>query len=354
MSDEQVGKVLEDIDDYENTAFAIIGLANLYRFDDSTRAFRTGAQFFQGRRFDTSIHNRRSPSSSVTPDLAILVNDQGATVAEVKMSLPRDRELWQRVLEQLEKYDDDLMGWPTDDGTVETHDIAFVVHQTRVALVDSLKNAVSEGTVRFDRPFYALSFIRSSQRDTFFLFRLELGVPSFEPVRRRLQEPVSVPFEAIALHYSRFKLWDSCPPIPYLMDIVWRDVVADRAASDERFTSLRRNSRLPIKLGVRETAEYLQDSFSFNQALGSDPSHEETERQPLIPELTWVRAALEAFVEIGLGRWLDDQRERCEIDYRKEKLDVEELAKRYVTTKSGTEEYGGQVTIFPDERPLNT
>lgn len=346
MSDDRITRILEQVDDYENTAFAIIGLANLYRFDDSAKAFRTDVQFFQGRRFDTSTGNRRSPSATVTPDLAILVDGESATVAEVKMSLPKDRSLWRAVVEQLERYDDDLSGWPTDSGRVKSHDVALVVHQMRLALVDLLRDALTDTTVQFERPLYAVSFLRSTQRDTFLLFRLELGVPTFEPVRRRLKEPVSVPLEAIAVHYGRFKLWDSRPPIPYLMDLIWREVVADRAASDDRFSTLRRNSRLPIPLAVAEVAEYLQDNFSFNQSLGESPSQTAKERQPLIPHVDWVRAALAAFVESGLGRWQDEQHDRCEIDYRKESLDVEELAIRYLATQGGSEEYGGQVVMF--------
>jgi hypothetical protein len=346
MSDEQVSKVLADIDDYENSAFAMIGLANLYRFDDSAKSFRSDVQFFQGRRFDTSSRNRRTPSSTVTPDLAVLVKGLDAAVAEVKMSLPKDRSLWQRVLEQLERYDDDLMGWPTSDGKVTSHDIVLLVHQMRIALIDVLRAAVASGQVHFDRPLYAVSFIRSTQRDTFLLFRLEMGAPTFAPLRHRLTEPVSVPFEVIAVHYGRFKLWDSRPPIPYLMDLIWREVVADRAASDDRFATLRRNSHLAVRLTVKDTAEYLQENFAFNQSLGGRSSVVAGERQPLIPHSDWVRAAIDAFAVTGLGRWLDDKQEQCEIDYRKENLNVEEFARRYLTTTGGTEEYGGQVAIF--------
>ncbi len=346
MSDEQVSKVLEDIDDYKNTAFAMIGLANLYRFDDSAKSFRGDVQFFQGRRFDTSSRNRRTPSSTVTPDLAILVKGQDAAVAEVKVSLPKDRNLWQRVLEQLERYDDDLTGWPTNNGKVKSHDIVLMFHQMRVALVDVLREAIAAGQVRFERPLYGVSFVISTQKDTFLLLRLEMGAPTFDPVRLRLREPVSVPFEVIAVHYGRFKLWDSRPPIPYLMDLIWREVVADRAASDDRFATLRRNSHLPVRLTVNETAEYLQENFAFNQSLGEKHSGVEGERQPLIPHSEWVRAAIDTFAATGLGRWVDDKQEQCEIDYRKENLNVEEFARRYLTTTGGTEEYGGQVAIF--------
>lgn len=346
MSEDTVKQILADIDDYTNTAFAMIGLANLYRFDDEAKTFRANARFYQGRRFDTSPDNRRSPSNTVRPDLAIVVPGETAALVEVKMSLPKDRELWQRVSEQLEGYDDDLIGWPTSDGRVHSHDIALIVHQTRVAVVEMIEGMRATGQLQIERPVYALSFIRSDQREAFFLFRLESGEPSFRPVRRRLEEPVSVPAEVLAVHYTKFKLWDTRPPVPYLMDLIWREVVADRAAGHDRFPTLRRNSRLPIELNVAEVAEYLQSNFSFHQSLGEHPELTERERQPSIPRIEWVRQALDCFTETELWRWLGNGRDRCEIDYQKAKLDIEEFARRYLSTGSGSEEYGGQANLF--------
>ncbi len=129
MTAEGIAPILAAIDDYENTAFAMLGLANLYRFDDQARSFREHVQFYQRRRFTTSPANRRSPSTDVTPDLAIMVNEGSACVAEVKMSLPGDRSLWGKTIEQLERYDDDLLGWPGSTGRVGTRDVMLVVHQ---------------------------------------------------------------------------------------------------------------------------------------------------------------------------------------------------------------------------------
>lgn len=182
----------------------------------------------------------------------------------------------------------------------------------------------------------------------FYLFRVEYGQPSFVPVRDRLASPIAIPGHVIAVNYGRFKLWDSRPPIPYLMDLIWREVVADRAAGHDRFATLRRNSRLPIELSVLEVAEYLRENFSFNQLLSADAADAERSNQPSVPRTDWIRAALGAFVDSGQGRWLDQQRERCEIDYQKQNLNVEEFAARYVATESGTQEYGGQLPMFSE------
>lgn len=346
-----IATILAAIDDYENTAFAMLGLANLYRFDDLARSFREHVQFYQGRRLTTSAANRRSPSTDVTPDLAIVVNHDSASLAEVKMSLPGDRSLWVKTIEQLERYDDDLIGWPGPGGRVGAHDVMLVVHQMRIAIVDVIKSKLDAGDLKFERPFVVLSFIRSDQRDMFFLFRLEFGEPTFAPVRQKLASPVSIPGDVIAVYYGRFKLWDSRPPIPYVMDLIWREVVADRAASDDRFPSLRRNSRLPVELSVSEIATYLQENFSFDQSLAGDASDAERQRQPSVPRVDWVRAAISAFVDSGQGRWLDEQRTRCVIDYQKQNLNVEEFAARYLSTGAGIQEYGGQIGMFAEVGP---
>jgi hypothetical protein len=52
-------------------------------------------------------------------------------VAEVKRSLPSDRTKWRSHVAQVRKYDDDLIGWWTDDNRIGEADTALLLHQSR-------------------------------------------------------------------------------------------------------------------------------------------------------------------------------------------------------------------------------
>ena len=65
------------IDDYLTSIHAIVGFANFYLWDDSTRADRSGVVVFQGRRLHPPASSPDSAAGDseayVTPDLGVLL-----------------------------------------------------------------------------------------------------------------------------------------------------------------------------------------------------------------------------------------------------------------------------------------
>src|SRR5207249_438523 len=132
MSENGEQRIRDDIDDYQDSVFAIIGFANFYRFDDTTRTMRDDVVVFQGRRLTPSpakaVNSDGNPVEFVTPDVGILLPSNLGVLAEVKKSFPADEQHWFDDFKQLMAYDDDLTGWPSASGAVTAHDVVLLVH----------------------------------------------------------------------------------------------------------------------------------------------------------------------------------------------------------------------------------
>ena len=111
----------------------------------------------------TSRHNRISSNIEVTPDCVIQVDSKSGLVAEAKLSLPRDDAQWESNYKQLEKYDDDLLGWWTSNGRIKKHDIVALVPLPRaVRFADLLEQGSKKRKWRFDRMISVVGFFKAS------------------------------------------------------------------------------------------------------------------------------------------------------------------------------------------------
>ena len=304
------------IDDYEQTIHAIVGFMNFYRYDDSTHKMKTNVLVFQGRRLEPSPERATSSNSEkirhVTPDLGVLSEIKSGVLGEVKKSFPKDQELWMKTFEQLMSYDDDLRGWPSADGKVNSHDIVLLVHQTRAAPVLKFYQNKADADITFRRPFIIIQFNRADEGKPYYFFQKTLGSLTEESVNGRLGDGVSVPMEIFVKTYSTIKIYDSQPPIPYLIELIWTNVVLHSASEDPKFQKLRKNQKIDVVLEIDRIIEELCQGFSFRSLHGGD-----SERQPKIPKREWVIMACEQLVKAKEATWEDSSQTRVRFLFKK-------------------------------------
>ena len=84
MTEDQIRNT---VDDYQTSIHAIVGFANFYLWDDSTRADKAGVVVFQGRRLHPpAVAEDPAVTASdayVTPDLGVLLPDRKGVLADV-------------------------------------------------------------------------------------------------------------------------------------------------------------------------------------------------------------------------------------------------------------------------------
>jgi hypothetical protein len=251
----------------------------------------------------------------VTPDLCIQAERGTSIVAEAKFSFPNNQEHWADDFSQLMKYDDDLLNWLTANGKVDLHEIALIVHQTRLVKVNEYYEAEkSAGRVRFQRGFAIIEFSNSDMRQKFLFFRTMSGhsISADQETATKLHDGVSVPMEKMIGHYSTCKLYDSAPPTPYLLYLLWENVVFRRVADSLGPDKLRKRKKMAVQLTTDEIVQELHENFSFKRFNGADDEH-----QPKIPQASWVREALNVLVNAKMAKWLDGQHQSIEVQFQK-------------------------------------
>lgn len=342
MSDEK--KIRDEINDYEQTIHAIVGFMNFFLYDPARRERRDDVIAFQGRRFSPSpgksINEKGERVDYVTPDIGILLQSKSGVIGEVKKSFPLDQKHWVKAFEQLMKYDDDLIGWPTEDEKINSHDIVLILHQTRGARVSEFYETHKEREIEIKRPFSIVEFNRSDEEKSYYFFRKTLGDLSEKEVDTQLKYGVSVPMEVFIGIYSTIKLYDDKPPLPYLLELIWTHVVLERARESDQYIKLRKNQKMEVDLEVETIIEELHKGFSFRALYDKD-----SDRQPRIPKREWVLRACNKLVELKEAKWIDQQKTTLTMFFRQH----ENVLSHFIECCSDEAQKDKQRKLFKDE-----
>lgn len=345
MSENGHGRIRDDINDYQDSVFAIIGFANFYRFDDRTKTMRSDVVVFQGRKLTPSpakaVNSDGNAVEFVTPDVGILLPSNSGVLAEVKKSFPANEQHWFDDFEQLMAYDDDLNGWPSASGTLPTHDVVLLLHQSRARAVSKFYEKHRGDTIRFQRPFCIVEFNRSNERNAYFFFRKENGDLTEAKVNERLDNGVQVPMLAFTGTYSEIKIYDSEPPMAYMLHLIWEQVINNKASDHPKYSALRKKQRIEIEVSVEEVVDQLHERFSFRR-LHTDAS----DRQPKIPKAEWVQRAFDRLVKAGEAEWLDRASGKLKVKFTKH----DDVLAHFVELCAKDQEPSGQLPLFQEPR----
>jgi hypothetical protein len=336
------------ISDYEDTVFAILGFMNLYRFDDNAKAMRSNVKVFQGRRLSridkktvTTGEEKQEiiEKRVVTPDIGIIYSETEGILAEVKKSFCKNREHWINDFEQILSYDGIIEDWPTHNGKLDKHEIALLVHQTRARAVADYYQQHKNEKISFSNPFTIIEFNRSDEASPFLFFRTLSGSLGEEILRNRLHEGVSVSMEKLSGAYSEIKLYDALPPYPYLLELIWTNIILPIAIQDERFLHMRKNGKIDIKVEIEHVINVLFNSFSFKKLHGDEPN------QPRIPCRDWIVEAFEILILAGEGKWVEKENGVLSVVFKKH-TDVLEHFIEICSTYSQEMEEAEQTSLF--------
>jgi hypothetical protein len=304
------------IDSYQDSLYAIVGFMNLYRYDDDAKRMKNDVVLFQGRQLtplktnaDDAAPIADSPEY-VTPDIGIALPDNSGVLGEVKASFPEDRSLWIRDFKQLMKYDQDLAGWPNASGRVKAHDVVLLLHYSRSVAVRKFYDEKKGGEINFKRPFCIIEFNRLTQAKEYFSLRIQMGALSEKQVSDRLEEGVQIPMVVYVSQYSACKIYDCMPPMPYLLDLIWSNVITLKASEDPKFPKLRKNQKIEVEFALSDITERLYKEFSFYPLHG-----DQAERQPKIPKQTWVKKACERLIAAGHATWVGDDKQLLKVGF---------------------------------------
>lgn len=288
--EKKIQKILEKIDNYEQTLLAIICFSHVLRWDDNINRYKSNSYSFIARKMDTSNDNPITPNEVVTPDLVVQLNNNHGIVTEAKKSFPKNRNFWNRNINQLLKYDDNLQGWKTNNELIPISDIVLLTHnKIKVNVSDYIEERINNNTLNFSRKFALLAFQRAQNRKIYLSLEKGFGHLSNSELDERFRVSVRVPLEKV-IPMSPIKFYDDKPKLPYIMDILWNNVFTQYPQLEEFMESAGVRIMI-IRVNIHKITQQLKTQFT--------DYIEGDSRQPSLPKTKWIREAMDMFVKLN-------------------------------------------------------
>jgi hypothetical protein len=232
-------------------------------------------------------------------------------VAEAKLGLPQETKLWEGDVRQLEKYDDDLTGWWTNDEKIGNHDIIALVPFSRsVRFCDVVADGIKKKKWSFHRKLAMVGFHKQTGAEkTFLTLKKECGDVSDPNLNERLR--IGVLIDIVHLISGDRKFLDHKPPLPLILQILWSNLFVKYAADAETDPE---GGVTHINVSVAKVTEDLQTYYGYKSA---------GPRSPEIPKANWVAEALDALTEFGLAQ--ESGNGDYQVGYRQVRRDIVEF-----------------------------
>lgn len=302
--DDRLRETLNKVEDYEETVIAIITFSHEVCWDSVNKRIIPDSLFMIGRRMG-KINNAENSEHTLTPDIVIQLNGSYGIIAEVKKSFPKEKSYWDETFQQINRYDNDLIGWATDSETIKKYDLALLTHITRkVDVTDYYREQHKKGKYNFKNKFAIVAFNRGGEGKEYMYLEKHYGDFTDANLDERLRKVVSIPMEKVLPLYP-IKFYDSPPPMPYLLDILWANIFPQFL-----FLELSENEPLKystIKVDVSEVTKRLQKQFSQMR---------DDDRQQEIPKQDWIKEAMEALVRLKLAKRVIDNPNIYEVEFK--------------------------------------
>ena len=260
-----------------------------------------GAKLRQGPRM------RAADGTTVTPDMTLeAAEGRGRVgyraVCEIKSSFPQYSTAVDQMVRQVQHYDGELAGWEDEaepDGRRGgDHDIVIVVrHIHASSFTAGLPAALKERDAEIKSPLSVLGIIHKEGNgdvDQFFLKRTS-GSMSHKKMHTTLGRGWSIDTHSMVKELDSTKFYDSRPPLPYVMSVLWI-YVFPRLVHDKKLKRLQMNTEISIDVEVGRIHRLVS-----RLAPASNPG---------CVKRAWIKDSMEEFVRIGLAEKSDRDKYR--------------------------------------------
>jgi hypothetical protein len=288
MTDTKVQKVLEEVDNYEQSINACLTFIHIYKWDEKNNRPDVNILHWIGKEY---------LPGNVTPDITLQLSKERGIVVELKESLPqnnyKEEDYWKEKFEQIKNYDIQFEGWETENKKVIQQELVLIVDQKLVRrVVEYIKNN-NLSFDKFSKNFCIIQYSPLTGLKNGTLLRIEEGkIEDFKTTtNKRLWEGIPVEFNYLfETGLSKIKFLDYKPPCVYMMSILWDFVFGSMLTEEDWRIAKMENSRKIIEIHV--IASKLRDILIKNFA-------DEHSKQGIKDK--WIEEALENFVRLKLA-----------------------------------------------------
>jgi hypothetical protein len=322
-TDREAQQRLEDetkmaVQNYANGVLALTGFIHEVKYQ---LASGRDLDYAIGPSMSTSKANRVAPCRKVTPDAALWVGPEYGVIVECKSGFPQDRSRHREELRQIEKYDDDLSGWPREHPRPSDVDIAVLV-RSRVArpLANAMQGALEAGTIHIERDWAVVRYeLSAAEAKSTVVLDLVAGGFSNEA----LQGPFRAQERRIleeTIHTEGYpKFTDDDPPVAYTVWVMW-DFVFSHLTPEAEYEERLDGAIYVLRLTVAEAHCAVVTRYGVEAA----------DRQHCYPEARWVEAALDALVHVG---WAELSDAVYRVSYQERSDSLAQFVSRWASLK---------------------
>jgi hypothetical protein len=291
-TDERIRELRKECDNYNRSLEALKALAHEMLWDAEQKVCAPEGRAYFGRRMHPSSANRIAKGGKLTPDLVGQRTPTTGFIVELKASVPENSEHRRQTLKKVEKYDDDLTGWPTTTEKLARHDLILLIDYPNSEVIKKdVEEMLSTNQLTCVRPF-ALVYFNHHQRseDTWVALHLISGRVSDDEKRQKLSTIHMMHPENIAANpiFGKVLIYDARPPLPLLMLRLYTAVVSN--LSEDEALRLRVEGQVQKPYRLSQLKEILAEYCCPEQ---TDP------RVPNLPDTKWLKAAVRMWEELG-------------------------------------------------------
>lgn len=284
-------EVENEIDNYVRNIEVVVALSDVFDRFDGENVIAKKLLYSDG-------------NGSVTPDLLTEIRDYKSgygILSETKASLPSDRERWHEDYNQLLRYDKEFQGWSSP---IQNHDIVFVTEST---LTRKFFKFVDEKNKKekylFAHRLVFIDSIREYKNIVFIILKQVHGdTLSHDALSEVLRDGTRIPLKNILRDIDTTKFLDAHPHVVYTMEIMWNFIFSKMVEEDQIKKSI--TSTINVDTNIDEVLKDMRSRFA-------PPSN------PDVVKRSWVKEALDKFVDMGLGLKRDNHNGQYEIHFRK-------------------------------------
>lgn len=340
QTNKNVEIIKQRIEDYYSTILALLSFVGLTTWKNGGNI--PGANFTFGRRMETSLQNTISSNAKVTPDVVIQPYSNLGYVVEAKKSLPNSTQEWDRYIQQLIKYDDDLIGWWTNDESIQDHCTVLLIEISRsVEFSDYLAQYLSANNSSFKKPFSIVMFSRADEYKPYYILRTETGDILDNGLKEVLRKGKKINIEDVVGAYGEKKFYDTEPEPEFTMSVLWMDIFNETARGIEFNKNLK---AYLLEVDVNDVTKELQRLYG---------STGNKHREAQFPKKAWVRKAFDGFVRLDLAEIISHDKYR--VFFKQIRGDIlEKFAKQRQNseTKKSIDD-GKQLTFLDNENSVS-
>lgn len=270
---------------------------------------------------------KRESGGELNPDIILQYesdNPLGFPI-EVKRSLSDEQDVKSK-LQDMTRYDEELIGWDTEKGEVKDHFIVFAPH-----LFDS-KRAVdvyenSQDIVFEEKDFLIWEWgieesMKYSESDVLLIRLVKGDLELNDCIIDYLREGLRIDLDNKELLKAKDKTLfvRQKPPTAYIIDVLWHSVLGGMGKEDYEYT-------------ITEVKEEIQNKYTANLMQNVDGN-------PFQVKKSWLREAFDCMKDLNLGEKISEEKYKIYMDKR-----IQKNFQIYVAEKLGKEKDQAQTEL---------